>query len=179
MVRDMKSWSAHGGAKFDVSSHPVRSSVAMFIAEVLSVVTREGDADPILWGLITDTVNRISEGSATVLANIPTMFLLRLASVLGIEPDYSEWRPGYGFDMLDGVFRPSRTLHDYWLKPEDIRHLATLARAAQGYRHAGIVHLPHSLRSNILNALLGYFTLHHFPMNKLKSLDILKTVFAT
>lgn len=178
MVRDMKAWTSEG-TRFDVSSHPVRSAVAMFIAEVLSVVTREGDADKVLWNLITETVSSISSGSSTVLSNIPVMFLLRLAGVLGIEPDYSEWHQNSGFDMLEGTFRRTRSLHDYWISSDQIRPVIILSKAAVGYRHAGIIHLPHSVRSNILNGVLGFFSLHHFPMNRLRSLDILKTIFAT
>lgn len=177
LVRDMKGWSPDN-RPLDVASHPVRAAVAMFTAEVLSVVTREGDADEALWGLIIDTITLISSGSSLALANTPVMFLMRLTSVLGIEPDHTQWQKGFGFDLLDGVFRPTRPLHDYWIGPDDIRPVITVAQAAYEYRHTTLVRLTHDERSRMLERLLEYFSLHHYPLNRLRSLDILKTIFA-
>ena len=177
-VRDVKQWSGAETVNVDVSSHPVRSTVAIFVAEIIGVVTREGDGDTALWNLITETVDVIARGSAVALANIPVAFLFRLASILGVEPDIAEFSPGMGLDLQDGVFRRTRLLHDFWVGADEARGVTVLAEAFDGYRHAALVRLPRSVRSRLLDGMIKFFTLHHFPLDKLRSPEILKAVFA-
>ena len=176
-IKDLKAL-LQEGVPIDVASHPVRSAVAMFIAEVLGVATREGDADASLWSLIVDSALHIGQGNAAKLANMPLMFLCRLATVLGIAPDLSHWRSGMGLDMADGILRTSRPLHNLWVNPSDTRALRTIAAAAQEYRHPAILRLPKKTRGLFLDGMLDYFTVHNYPMNRLRSLDILKTIFS-
>lgn len=175
-VRDIRSYRPDG-RQLDVSSHPVRASVAMFVAEVLGVVTREGDSDPVLWNLAVETAVLTDSGNAPALAMLPLMFLLRLARVLGIEPDWAEWREGGYFDMREGVFRSSRPLHDYNVKADEMLVLGRLARLAPGYRHIGMMRLGRDVRLRLLGGLTDYFAMHHYPLDRLRSLDILHAVF--
>lgn len=178
-VRDVRVWSPGEGRRSpDVASHPVRATVAMFVAEVLSVATREGDADPNLWSLVVETAQRTGDGTAHELANLPVAFLLRLGAVLGIEPDFTEYRGNRGLDMLEGVFRVTRPSHDDWIGAEESRPLAVFAASAAGYRHLGLVRLPRKVRARLLEGILRYYALHHYPLDKLRSLDILKAVFS-
>ena len=176
-IRDLRPWGRQGRQP-DVSSHPVRSAVAMFVAEVLCSVTREGDPDNALWALIVETTEYISSASARGLSNMPVMFLLRLASVLGIEPNLAEYVPGMGFDAIDGVFRHTAPIHKNWVPSERTRAVVVLARAAVGYRHLALPGLSRQTRQAVLDELTEYFTLHHFPLNRLRSLDILRALFA-
>lgn len=176
-VKDVKPW-ARDGRVTDVSTHPVRSVVAMFVAEVLTVVTREGDADPALWQLIVETADVIAVSSAPRLANLPVMFLLRLADLLGIQPDTGEWKSGLGFDTAEGVFRLVRPVHNYWLNADETRVAVVMARAAAAYRHLGLPRLPRPVRNSLLDALTDYFTLHHYPLNRLRSPAVLHDLFS-
>lgn len=175
-VRDIRRCDFSKGAS-DLASHPVRATVAMFLAEVLSVVTREGDADRRLWSLIVETNGRIATGNGVALSNLPVMFLMRLASCLGIDPDFGEMKSGMGFDMAEGIFRVTRPMHDHWVAPEETRVTAAVWKLAEGYRHISLVRLPRSVRRKILNGIIRYYVLHHYPLDRLRSLDILKTVF--
>ena len=177
LAREMKSWGPEGYCP-DVSSHPVRATVAMFIAEVLWVVTREGDADPVLWNAIVETVSCVAGSKGAALSNLPTGVLLRLANVLGIEPDFYDYRYGMGFDMIDGVFRTTRPMHDHWVANDDLRVLLTVNAALRDYRHLGLLHLSRNVRTRLMDGILRYFVLHHYPLDRLKSLDVLKAVFS-
>lgn len=174
--REIRAWSPSGRAA-DVTSHPVRAAVSMFIAEALSAVTREGDADPALWSLVVETVDAVANGSANALANLPVAFLLRLAAVSGIEPDTHSYRPGMEFDMVEGVFRTSRPLHDYRIGAEELAVAMKAAGILGSYSHLGLVRLPRAVRSRMLDDMLRYFALHHFPLDRLRSPDVLKAVF--
>lgn len=183
-ARDLRPHLADGRLA-DVASHPVRSTVALFIAETLTVVTSEGDSDTALWLLITQTAAAVADGTATTLANIPAAFLLRLATILGIEPDHGLYIPGHGLDLTDGIFRPTRPLHDNWADPEATRLLVRLIRLLDNsrdsrapYRSADLLHLPRSVRKQLLDNIIRYYTLHHYPLDRLRSLAVLKTVFS-
>ena len=175
-IRDMKAWGISSGFP-DVSSNPVRSTVAMFIAEVLGVITREGNPDPHLWNLIVETTYLLANGNSVALANAPIAFLSRLAYVAGIAPDHGDWKPNLGLDLVDGVFRFSRPMHNYWIDSREAKIITTLSSAFTGYSHISLLHLNRNIRNKILNGYLAYFSLHHYPLDRLKSLDILKVVF--
>lgn len=177
-IRDMKA-SSHGKALLDISSNPVRSTVAMFISEVLSIVTREGDADPLLWKLIVDTTSVLAKSQSTTLANLPAAFLVRLSSVLGLEPDFSEYHRGQGFDMVDGLFRAMRPFHDFWIPADKMPWINIFIQTCEDYKHLGLMRLSKHNRNELLSGLMQYFSLHHYPLDKLKSLSVLKSVFGT
>lgn len=174
-LRDIRGWGP-AGQRPDVSSHPVRASVALFAAEVLGVVTREGDGDPALWSLVVDTAVRIAGGDALALAYVPLTFLMRLADVIGISPDFHDRRPGFGLDMAEGVFRATRPLHDHWVDADGARLLDMLRTTVGRGRGPGLMRLSRSVRARLLDGLLDYFTLHQYPLDRLRSLDILRAV---
>ena len=176
-VRDLRGWGP-GGVRPDVGGNPVRSAVALFVAEVLTVATREGGADPALWQLVVETAVGIATAEGHTLANLSPAFMVRLAGVLGIAPDLADRRPGFGFDMTEGVFRPSAPLRGEWLPPEQTAVLHTFARASEGYAHTGLARLSGRVRTEMLRGAMRYYTLHHYPMERLRSLDILSTIFA-
>lgn len=176
-AREIRPWIRDEGV-FDVASHPIRATVAMFVAEVLSVVTREGDADAALWALVVETVDCLSNGSAAMLANLPSAFLLRLTSVLGIEPDFGDFHEGMYFDMSEGVFRTSRPMHDRLLTPDESAFLARVRAAFVSYAHAGLIRLPRPVRNRMFDLLSEYFVLHNYPLDRLRSVEVLRAVFA-
>lgn len=174
-VRDLKGWGPDG-IHPDVSSTPVRGAVAMFVAEVLNVTTRESAADAALWSLIVETVVHIAYGRAQALANVPSAFLIRLATVLGIAPDTGEWREGMGFDMTEGVFRGTPGMKNEWVDSRETAVLMKYARAAEQYRHIGLARLPEETRTALTEKLLRYYTLHQYGLEKLKTVGVLGTV---
>ncbi len=172
MVRDLRPMS---GVALDPASNPVRATVAMFVAEVLGVVTREGDADAALWALIVDTASALSMATGRQLANFPHAFLVRLADVVGILPDNTGYVRRGWLDLAEGVYRRTPPVHDYRLGPDETRTVAIFARTVRGgYDLAGRLALPSPVRSRLLDGLLGYFTLHNYPLDRLHSLDVLR-----
>lgn len=172
-VRDMRPVTA--GA--DVSSDPMRATVAMFLAEVMTAVTREGGGDEGLWRLLVESVSALAGARGTMLANFHLVFLSRLATVLGIEPDVSTWVRGRGLDLLDGVFRTTRPFHDHWTDAAGARLATTLLRMTD-YSHGGLLRMDRATRNAALDTILRYYTLHHTPLDNLNSLSVVRAVLA-
>ncbi len=177
-VRDLRPWAPEGLASPDVSAGPLQASVAMFAAEVLEVATREGAPDAALWELIVVSAYRIAGSRGAEAGALPPAFLMRLAGVLGIEPDIAEWRRGFGLDMREGTFRASRALHDQWIDPAAARVLVTAHRAWAGYDHLGLRVGNRESRARLLDGIVAYFAMHYYRLDRLKSLDVLRAVFA-
>lgn len=176
-IRDIKGWGP-GGMRPDVSSNALKSAVAMFIAEVIYVTTRDNAPDSFLWNLVVETAFTLSVCSGRELTNLPAAFLFRLAGVVGIAPDFAEYNFNTGLDMKEGVFRVTRPMHDYWLSPLAARCAFTFSKTIHDYSHLSLIHFNRHIRNELIDNTLRFFSLHNFPLDKIKSLDILRTIFA-
>lgn len=176
-VRDVKPWSGLR-RPVDLSARPAAASVAMFVAEVIEVVTRPGAGmpDPQLWQLIADTARLLDNAKPNVVAAVPWAFMMQLADVSGIAPDAATYRPGSILDLSEGIFRTTPPLHAYATDNAGARIASVLMRAAHNYSHLGLLHLNRDTRRQLLDSTVQYFTLHHFSLDKLRSLDILRSL---
>lgn len=157
-----------------IHSHPVKSAIAMFVAEVLSVVLRESQADGLLYAFLRQSVERLNDAGLGV-ANFHVCFLYRLGRFVGIEPDVSTYEPGRVFDMVDGTFRRTAPLHSRFLSPDDSAALAVLSRMT--YDNMRHYRYTREERRQLLSHILDYYTLHYASLSSLKSIDVLSALF--
>lgn len=160
----------------DISADPTKAIVAIFLAEVLDRLLRVGAPDPLLSSFIFDSVRRLdSLRRPAAVAAFPIVFLTRISQFFGIQPDCSDWRPGYCLDLADGLYRPTPPVHGRYLAP-DAAHLAvTVSRLT--YDSAGRLRLPRPLRREILSTILAYYTAHYTNLSTLSSLPVLQELF--
>lgn len=156
-------------------SNPVKSALAMFLAEVVLTVQREAHPDPVVWRFVEQSVVALDALPAAEVANFHLVFLVRLMPLTGIEPDMSTYAPGRVFDMVDGVFRTAAPLHSEYLPADRAAILPSLARIT--YINMHLFRLTRAQRAALLDGLLRYYTLHSAPLSSLRSLDILRTLF--
>jgi DNA repair protein RecO (recombination protein O) len=158
-----------------LSAHPVKITLAMFLAEVLSAVLNEnGQADPVMWQFISESVIDLDVADDEHLANFHLLFLYRLGVLLGIEPDVSTWQPGRVFDLVDGIFRVGAPLHGKYIESTEAQAIIALSRLTP--RTASLLKLTHSQRTRLLDGILQYYSLHHAQLGNLRSLDIVRTL---
>ncbi len=158
-----------------MSVDPAKSFAAVFLAEALDLLLRRSERDDSLSDFLFGSLERFAAmESAAATANFHLVFLYRLTGPLGIEPDIAEWRPGYVFDMRDGVFRPAAPSHADYLEPNEAAVLAGLDRF--NYRNLHLWRLDHAARNDILDRLLRYYAIHLAPLTALKSLDVLRSL---
>jgi len=157
-----------------IHSHPVRSSLAMFLAEVLGCILRDGPPDSLLWQFIADGIVNLDRIPPAKLANFHLCFLSRLAAVLGIAPDIGSYSDGMVFDMADGRFRMTPPLHPHFFSAADSRAVPMLGRLTFQTMH--LWRLSRDERRRILDGILEYYSIHYATLTGLKSLDILRTL---
>ena len=98
----------------NIYSDPVKNAEALFLSEVLCQTIKEPEPNLPLFAFIARSIqvlNIMEEGKA----NFHLCFLLQLCSFLGFSPNMETYRTGYFFDMLNGIFSPSRPIHTYTL----------------------------------------------------------------
>lgn len=157
-----------------VMSSPERAAVALFIAEVLERVLRQSESEPLMFDFLLDVVGRLND-PATPAANFHLCFMIHLAGMLGIAPDYKDYRPGMVFDMVDGIFRLTMPLHGRALSAADSKTAATFMRMTWANQSA--FRLDRRRRNDILDHILDYYTLHLADLSTLRSPAILRTLF--
>ena len=168
-LRDMHSGLLLRSIPYDVR----KSTIALFIAEVLYRLVEEREANEPLfefvWGSI-EALDALQDG----VANFHLWFLSNLSHFLGFRPG-NNYTHGDYFDMREGLFTPILPLHNNSLTPE-------FASLFSDLLHADIITLSSILlnrnqRVELLNRLVEYYSLHLDNIGRVRSIAILQEVF--
>jgi len=172
MMRDLRPSAVAAG----IAADPAKGLVAMFVAEVLDRVLRESAPDPALSDFIFGSVKCLDASRHRyAAANFPLVFLYHLGRYLGIAPDAGSWRRGRWFDMAAARFVDSPPLTADALTPDEAALIPVLDRLTSVT--AARLPLPRQLRRRALAAILRYYSLHHTPMDALRSTDVVSDIF--
>ena len=162
------------GTLQEVHSNPVKSAIALFLAEILGKVLMDGPPEELVWRYVAMSITELDRIETARAANFHAVFLYGLAGILGIAPDTGEYRRGMVFDMLDARFRLTPPLHSHFLSAADSRAVITLSRLDYSNMHRW--KMSKSRRRELLDSILQYYTLHHAQLTSLKSLDVLRSL---
>ncbi len=169
----MRDVSRPGG--FDFADNPLKSVTALFIADFLNSTLREQQPDEALFDFIVDAVDRLGTATGTSLANFHIAFMVTMQKYLGIEPDFSTYRRGRVFDMIDGVFRTSAPLHGKYLDRDEAAEAYLLSRITM--RNMGFFRFNRDQRNRVVDVILDFYSLHLDNLRDLQSLDVVRSLF--
>lgn len=158
----------------NIYTDPVKNAETLFLAEMLGQTLKEPEPNPQLFAFVAQAIqvlNLIDEGKA----NFHLCFLLQLCSFLGFSPNMESYRPGYCFDMLNGIFTSTRPLHAYVLAPREAEIFAQLTR--MDFNNLRYFHFNRGERNAVLDRILTYYRLHQPGIGELRSPEILKALF--
>lgn len=159
-----------------LASEPAKALTAMFLAEVLERLLQQTGPDAALFSFLAEAVATLDAfDSDAAVANFPVVFLARLSRYMGIRPDPSGWRRGRILDLVEGVYRTTAPVAGRWADADAARLARALSVCPLG--RAGRLPLRRSLRREVLEAILEYYTMHHTPLSALKSLDVVTGIF--
>lgn len=156
-------------------SHPVKSAIALFVAEACALLLRDGPPDAALYNYMCRSIMALETLPGNHVANFHLCFLYGLGEHLGIAPDTSDYRPGMIFDMLDGRFRMTPPMHNHFLSAEQSQPVALLRRINYGNMH--MFRLTRQQRNELLDGILKYYSLHYTALGSLRSLEVLRELF--
>jgi DNA repair protein RecO (recombination protein O) len=152
----------------------VKSSLALFLAEVLFRMLREEGADGRLFDFLAHSI-RLLDGAGEGVANFHLVFLLRLLDYLGISPNAASYTEGAWFDMQNGVFADRPPLHRHFLDRDESRIFASLLRIS--YENMSLYSFLRTDRTLILQKIISYYRLHLPGSPDIVSLPILHALF--
>ena len=150
-----------------------RSTIALFMAEVLYRLVKESEPDSQLFDFVWESIGALDSMEEGV-ANFHLWFLANLSRLLGFRPG-NDYTPGAWFDIREGLYSVVRPAHPGVMTQECASLLDRMLSC--DVRRLGDVGLNRDRRSEFLNAMLAYFGYHLDAISAVQSVRILKEVF--
>ncbi len=173
-VQTLKEFSVYF-SPYNIYSDIRKSSVAIFLGEVLTSVLKEESPHEELFDYIEKSIEYF-DNCKDGYANFHLAFLAGLCSFLGFEPGKRKEKEDNYFDMLNGIFVPVPPVHGNYSNEQISAILAQIFSGS--FDTAGNIALNGKTRNEVLETLVRYYALHLPGLKKILSLDILKEVFS-
>ncbi|GAA3558587.1 DNA repair protein RecO [Snuella lapsa] len=152
-------------------SNVLKSSIVMFLAEVLTTTIKEEEPNESLFSYIETALLWLDVH--TNYANFHLLFLLKLTRYLGFYPDEADDGNNY-FNLREGKFESKA--HDiYAISGDNLLLLKTLLGTT--FDELSGVKINSKQRQAFLHMILSYFELHLGGFKPPKSLQIFNQVF--
>ena len=151
---------------------PVKSCIAMFIAEILYKTLREEEANPVLFDFLFHTIQTLDLNDQGT-ANFHLVFLVHYSRYLGFYPNTEQASDHTWFDSQKGSFVPIPTAAS---PIPEFKHLLTQL-FGMSFNHLDSLQINHQQRNYLTEYLLGYYSTHVANFGKLKSYPVLRNVF--
>lgn len=154
---------------------PYKSSIALFLAEFLCRVLKHETENRPLYTYLIYSLQWLDQ-SETSFSNFHLVFITRLTRFLGFYPNVEAYHPGDYFDMQNACFVPEQPFHHAFLRPEEAATIPLFMR--MNYDSMRFFAMNRVARDRYIEVLNEYYRLHVPEFPELKSLDVLKEVFA-
>lgn len=151
----------------------VKSSLAIFLNEVLYKVLKHQQPDPYLFQFIRQSVLWLDETQGS-LSNFHLSFLMKLSRFLGFLPSDNLKQKLY-FDLMDGVFTDTLPAHKYILQEPHTGLFHTILTTS--YEDAHSAYMKHEDRIYLLERIIDFYRLHTTNFGEVNSLYILEELF--
>lgn len=151
----------------------VKTTIGLFVAEVLHKAVREEEADQALYDFISSSL-QVLDLTTDGAANFHLAFLMQLTRYLGFYPQHNEYGENSVFDLRDGVFRKSIPNHPLFADVQESRQIEMLRELSFNNLHE--LKLNAEQRRLLLVNLLRYYELHLSNMQDIRSHQVLSVV---
>ncbi|WP_066222415.1 DNA repair protein RecO [Formosa haliotis] len=150
----------------------LKSSIVMFLADVLAMVLKEEEANTELFEYIENSLNILDE--TTESSNFHLVFLAQLTKYLGFSPDTSNSHFNY-FNLSSGQFE-TQSKSIYSITGDNLKFL----KLSLGILFDDLSEMKMSSkqRQSFLEMLLLYYELHLGHFKKPRSLAVFSQVFS-
>lgn len=143
-----------------------KSTIALFLAEVLMHCLREEESNPPLFAFLFHAF-QLLDASDEGYSYFHHWFLVQLSRYLGFLPQEQ---------LITGTLNPVYDLPVFGnLSPDTLEALRALAGCASG--PPAQLSLNHAGRAGLLESIIRYYTLHIDGFTRLRSYEVLQEVF--
>lgn len=151
-----------------------KSSLAIFLAEVLNSTLHEDAPDHSLYEFVESSIICLDQ-TENGTANFHIMFLAKLTRFLGIGPSVPETGSNVVFDLTNGVFGQVPPASGEYASQTTSNLLARFL--ATPFPDLGSIKMGKEERRDLLSILLKYYSLHVPGFRKINSTAILYDLF--
>jgi len=163
-IREMQSAYVYSSLLFD----PLKSSVGLFMMEVLNKCIREEEGNESMFNFITQKLHSLDQ-QKIVPPDFLLKFLLELSAQLGFYPHDDFSAAASYFDLQEGRF-VEETTHPFIIDPPVSEYLSSLL-------NKNVNRIPSNARRKLLDALLQYYQFHVPNFSLPKSLRVMDEIF--
>ena len=167
--RETRSAWALQGIPFDIR----KSTMALFMAEVLYRLVRESEPNEALFDFVWGSVGALDAMQEGV-ANFHLWFLANLCRLMGFSPG-NGYASGDWFDVREGLYVAARPTHTSVLSQQNARTLNDLIECDVSL--LAEIGLNRTQRTEFLDAMLSYLGYHLDAVAAVQSVRILREVF--
>ena len=153
----------------------VKSSLVMFLNEVLYKAIKQQAADDVLFEFLFHAIEILDKMEAGVV-NFHLYFLLRLTRFLGFYPDMSAANTADYFDLTNGNFSKNIPPHASLIEQPYTRIWAKLLQS--NFDNLYLLQISGAERRVILAKILDYYRLHIEGLGPVKSHHVLEEVLS-
>ena len=154
----------------------IKSSIAMFLNEVLYRCIKQQSADENLFDFVFSAIEWLDH-QTTGLANFHLLFLIQLMRYLGFYPDRYQAANADYFDMKNGTFSKYKPESILYLSPPHTQSLGMLL--GYGFERLSEIKLTNDERRYLIAKLLTYYELHIEGFGNIRSHEILEEVLGS
>lgn len=151
----------------------IKSSVALFLNEVLYKSIKQQSADENLFGFIFSAIEWLDHQNEGV-ANFHLLFLIQLTRYLGFYPDRDLSGEADYFDMKNGVFCKYKPDGVLYLSPPHTNNFTLLINCS--FENILQITLSNDERRHLIQKILEYYTLHIEGFGNIRSHEVLEEV---
>lgn len=158
-----------------VFSEVIKNTVALFIVELLQHSLQQPESNPDLFYFVERSLQELDKGSDGVTANLPLLFSLQLAVMLGFQLQGNYSPESQVLDLQEGQFVSERPAHPYYLAGDAASVTARLYQIS-AYDQLETIQLDRIRRRELLESYMQFYALHIHDFGILRSLPVLKEV---
>jgi len=155
---------------FDIA----KSSLALFISELLYKLVREEEPNTELFGFLYHSILLLDELREGV-PNFHLHFLAQLSKYLGFYPNSAKQENAAYFDIKTGEFCILRPQHPLFFSAENTALLGKLLSLPAS--ELAQLQLNRHRRRSFLSSMMDFYGFHFENLSPLRSLQVLKEVF--
>ncbi len=153
--------------------NPLKSSIAFFISELMMNCLRDNHQDKRLFQFLSEEIHWLNLSEE--LSNYLVWFLAQISKLEGFQPEVQHENPRY-FELQEGKFTNELPFLPSYLEESWLHWLTDSLRLEKTAFLA--VSIPKEERVKLIDAWLEYYQFHVSGMRKMKSLEVIRTVFS-
>ncbi|HAF30572.1 MAG TPA: DNA repair protein RecO [Bacteroidales bacterium] len=151
-----------------------KSTLAIFIAEILHKTIQEQEPNPDLFEFLYNTI-QLLDLKENGMSNFHIYFLIRFTKYLGFYPHNNYSETNCYFDLKAGSFKQIKPMHMSFMDQGQSLIFSQMLQFSED-QHENLK-FDYKHRIQILEKILEYYALHNEGVSKIRSLDVLKEVF--